>query len=286
MLCKFLGTGTSHGIPVIRCKCAVCKSLDSKDKRFRSSLFVVSNKNANILIDIGQDFRQQAIINQIEEIDAVLLTHHHADHIFGIDDLRTFSCSCPNKENEGSEKYNVPPIPIYMNKVSQEYISNAFSYLFMKKKEGGGTAKITIEVPTNSFYIKDVKITPIPMMHGSLQTYGYVLNNIAYLTDCNFISDESINLINSTCSCLEYLIIDGLRIKEHSTHFNFIQAMEVANKINTKNVYFTHISHNSSHNELNEYIEKNLHNFSNLKQIVLNGGKVQVAYDGLELFAD
>ncbi|MBQ8211749.1 MAG: MBL fold metallo-hydrolase [Treponema sp.] len=279
----FLGTGTSHGVPVIKCKCSVCKSTDQKDKRFRSSVYFTSNNGTNILIDTGQDFRQQAIIHDIEKIDAVLLTHHHADHLFGIDDLRVFSCSGPHKENANSEKYDAPAIPIYMNQIAANYIQDAFSYMFMNKKEGGGTAKISINVPTQSFVIDDVKITPIPMMHGSLATYGWVLNNLAYLTDCNFISQQSFELINKTCSCLEYLIIDGLRVKEHSTHFNLSQAMEAANKINCKNVYFTHLTHNHSHKEVNDFINENLSKFENLQKIKAEGGVVEAAYDGLKL---
>lgn len=280
----FLGTGTSHGVPVIKCKCSVCKSTDLKDKRFRSSVFIKSKKGTHILIDVGQDFRQQAIIHEIEEIDAVLLTHHHADHLFGIDDLRTFSCSGPHKENRNSERYDAPPIPIYMNEKAADYIQNAFEYMFMNKKEGGGTAKISISVPTESFYVNEIKVTPIPMMHGSLPTYGWILNDVAYLTDCNFISDESFELINKTNPNLKYLIIDGLRVKEHSTHFNLIQAMQAANKIKCQNVYFTHLTHNHSHNDVNGYINEHLEEFDNLKKIIANGGVVQAAYDGLKLF--
>lgn len=283
MVFSFLGTGTSHGVPVINCKCSVCKSKDSKDKRFRSSAYYVSEKGTCILIDMGQDFRQQAIIHDVSKIDAVLLTHHHADHLFGIDDLRVFSCSGPHKENANSEKYDAPPIPIYMNQNSESYIRHAFDYMFKCKKEGGGTPKIEIQVPSKSFFVNEVKVTPIPMMHGSLPTYGWIIDRIAYLTDCDFISQESFELIKNTCSCLDYLVIDGLRIEEHSTHFNLIEAMEAANKINCKNVYFTHLTHNHSHNEVNKYINDNLEKFSNLQNIVKKGGVVQAAYDGLQL---
>jgi phosphoribosyl 1,2-cyclic phosphate phosphodiesterase len=151
----------------------------------------------------------------------------------------------------------------------------------MKKKEGGGTAKITIEVPTNSFYIKDVKITPIPMMHGSLQTYGYVLNNIAYLTDCNFISEESYKIIQEFSP--EYLVIDGLQEREHSTHFNFIQAMQAADRIGAKFTYFTHLTHKHSHKEVQQFMNNHLYEFQNLTQIVKNGGFIKPAYDNLTI---
>lgn len=283
MYFSFLGTGTSHGVPVIKCKCPVCKSNNPKDKRFRSSAYYVSKNGTSILIDMGQDFRQQAIIHDIQKIDAVLLTHHHADHLFGIDDLRVFSCSGPHKKDSNAAKFEAPPIPIYMNQQAANYIYHAFEYFFVCKKEGGGTAKIEIKVPLETFYINDVKVTPIPMMHGSLPTYGWLIDGIAYLTDCNFISPESFDLINSICSTVEYLVIDGLRVKEHSTHFNLIQAMEAANKINCKNVYFTHLTHSHFHDEINKYVDDNLCKFNNLQKIVKDGGVVQAAYDGLKL---
>lgn len=290
----FLGTGTSHGVPVIKCNCKVCKSSDRKNKRFRSSVYIIDNstnsssvdskKSTCILIDIGPDFRMQALNNNISQIDAVLLTHAHADHLFGLDDLRIFSCmmSC-TPENPQNEKYNNPPIPIYTNQKSADILKQTFAYLFMPVKEGGGHAKIEVVPVKNDFNISNLKITPIPMMHGHMETTGWIINNVAYLTDCNFISDESFKLIKETCPMLEYLIIDGLRIKPHSTHFNFDQALEAANKISTKNVLLTHLTHNSSHEEVNEYIKEHLHLYENLNNIVKNGGIVEAAYDQLEL---
>ena len=145
MKITFLGTGTSHGVPVIACDCAVCKSSDPHDKRTRSSAYIQTEDNKHILIDIGPDFRTQALREDIREIDTVLLTHSHADHLFGIDDLRNFSCIMSKKpENPQNEKYDRPPIPIYTNHSAAEHLKHCFGYLFSEKAEGGGHAKISL----------------------------------------------------------------------------------------------------------------------------------------------
>lgn len=282
MTLTFLGTGTSHGVPVIGCDCAVCKSTDPRDKRFRSSAYINFKNSAGedkyILIDIGPDFHSQALRADIRQIDAVLLTHAHADHLFGIDDLRNFSCIMSNKpDNPQNEKYNKPPIPIYTNKTAAEIVKQSFGYLFSERADGGGHAKIQLNVITEAFEFENLKITPIPMMHGHMETTGWLLTekaaegprSIAYLTDCNYISDESIQLIHEASGLekggrLLHLIIDGLRIKEHSTHFNFLQALEAAGKIGGEQVWFTHLTHNSSHEETAVYIEEHRGEFPGL----------------------
>ena len=279
MKLTFLGTGTSHGVPVIGCDCEVCKSTDSKDKRGRCSAYIQlqtkDNKDKFILIDIGPDFRAQALRENIRQIDAVLLTHAHADHMFGLDDLRNFSCIMSNKpDNPLNEKYDKPPIPIYTNKPAATMLRTCFPYLFSEKAEGGGHAKISV----------------IAMKHGSLETTGWLLTektsevprSIAYLTDCNFISDESIALIKeksrlSDGGRLVHLVIDGLRIKEHSTHFNFLQALEASSKIGGENVWFTHLTHNSSHIQTAAYIEEHRAEFPGLAAV----RSILPAYDGL-----
>ncbi len=298
MILTFLGTGTSHGVPVIACDCAVCKSTDPHDKRTRSSAYIKLNSDNNdskyILIDIGPDFRTQALRENIRQIDAVLLTHAHADHLHGIDDLRNFSCIMSKKpENPQNEKYDKPPIPIYTNKTAEWILKGCFPYLFSEKAEGGGHAKISVIEQTQSFFIDETgntEITPIPMKHGSLETTGWLLTektsegprSIAYLTDCNFISDESIALIKeksrlSDGGRLVHLVIDGLRIKEHSTHFNFLQALEASSKIGGENVWFTHLTHNSSHIQTAAYIEEHRAEFPGLAAV----RSILPAYDGL-----
>ena len=291
MKLTFLGTGTSHGVPVIACDCAVCNSKDPRDKRTRSSAYIQTSDNKYILIDIGPDFRTQALREKIRQIDAILLTHSHADHLHGIDDLRNFSCIMSNKpENPLNEKYDKPPIPIYTNHSAAEHLKHSFGYLFSEKAEGGGHAKISLQEPSAPFKIDSTTITPIPMMHGSLETTGWLLTenagspeqkSIAYLTDCNYISDDSIKLIQKQAGHLVHLVIDGLRIKEHSTHFNFLQALEVAGRIGAEHVWFTHLTHNSSHVETAAYMEEHRSEFPGLAA----AKTLSPAYDGLVIEA-
>ncbi len=297
MKLTFLGTGTSHGVPVIACDCAVCKSSDPHDKRTRSSAYIqlktADGTTKYILIDIGPDFRTQALRENIRKIDAILLTHAHADHMFGIDDLRNFSCIMSNKpENPQNEKYDKPPIPIYTNNSAATMLKTCFPYLFSQRAEGGGHAKISVIEQKESFFIDDTEITPIPMKHGSLETTGWLLTektsegprSIAYLTDCNYISDESIALIKEKSKLtdggrLVHLVIDGLRIKEHSTHFNFLQALEAASKIGGDHIWFTHLTHNSSHIQTAAYIEEHRAEFPGLATAL----SILPAYDGLSI---
>lgn len=281
----FLGSGTSHGIPVIACNCKVCKSKNPKNKRFRSSAYIHTNEDKYILIDIGPEFRMQCIKNNVSKIDALLLTHSHADHLHGIDDLRIFSMDLwktPDTE-EAKKKLAAPPIPIYTNKQTIGDVEVRFDYFFKHPKEGGGHAKVELHEANNTFDCCGLKITPIPMMHGSLPTTGWLLTesgqngektSIAYLTDCSFISDESIKLLKENCGNLQHLIIDGLRIKEHSTHFSFLQAMECANKIGAQNVWITHLTHNHSHHQIKQYLTSHKKDFPNIK-------KISPAWDGL-----
>lgn len=295
MKLTFLGTGTSHGVPVIACDCAVCKSSDPHDKRTRSSVYIqfktADGNDKYILIDMGPDFRTQALRENIRQVDAVLLTHAHADHLYGLDDLRNFSCIMSNKpDNPKNQKYDKPPIPIYTNHSAALMLKTCFPYLFSDKAEGGGHARISVIEKTESFNIENIEITPVPMMHGHLETTGWLLtetsgdepHSIAYLTDCNFISDESIELIHKKTSeksgkPLEHLVIDGLRIKEHTTHFNFLQALEVSEKIGAKHIWFTHLTHNSSHIETAAYIEEHRTEFPGLAA----AESILPAYDGL-----
>ncbi len=289
MKLTFLGTGTSHGVPVIACDCAVCKSSDLHDKRTRSSAYIQTDDNKFILIDIGPDFRTQALRENIRQIDAILLTHSHADHLHGIDDLRNFSCIMSNKpENPQNEKYDKPPIPIYTNHTAAEHLKHSFGYLFSEHAEGGGHAKISLMEPSAPFKIGSTIVTPIPMMHGSLETTGWLLSeqadsleqkSIAYLTDCNYISDDSIKLIQKQAGKLVHLIIDGLRIKEHSTHFNFLQALEASSKIGAEHIWFTHLTHNSSHDETAAYIAEHRAEFPGLA----SAKSILPAYDGLSI---
>lgn len=272
MKLTFLGTGTSHGVPVIACDCPVCCSKDPKDKRNRCSAYVVTNDNHFVLIDIGPEFRIQALTYNVRKVTEVLLTHSHADHLHGIDDLRIFSCEMYRKPEDPAslEKFYAPPIPIYTNKNTLEDLKLRFGYFFNSVKEGCGHARVELKLADSSFKIGDVTVTPVPMLHGHLETVGWLLTeeacdgekrSIAYLTDCSFISEDSIELIRKNCGTLVHLVIDGLRIKEHSTHFSYLQAMAAAEKIGAEHVWFTHMTHNSSHKEYEEYVKEHICEF-------------------------
>lgn len=288
MYLTFLGTGTSHGVPVIACNCAVCKSKDKKNKRYRSSVYIKTDDDKDFIVDTSPEFRLQCINNNITHIDAIFLTHSHADHLHGIDDLRIFSSIQSPKTMQEKNLKETPPIPIYTNKKCSDDLTFRFPYLFRPVKEGGGHANIELHSVSNSFQIGTTKVTPIPMMHGHLETTGWlftttiehITKSVAYLTDCSFISEESFQLIKDNCGALTHLIIDGLRIEPHSTHFCFLQAMEAAEKIGiAKHIWFTHLTHKSSHNQIIKYIDENIKNFPNL----MKAESVLPAYDGLTL---
>lgn len=288
-----LGTGTSNGIPVIGCNCPVCNSTDKRDKRFRSAAFFTTTAGTKILIDVGPDFRMQALEHKIDKLDLVLLTHSHADHLHGLDDLRIFSCDMWKKpENPAALKqFNAPAIPIYTNKITIQDLSSRFAYIFIPVKEGGGHARVELKEAKEPFVIDEVTITPIPMMHGHLETVGWLFTrtepdgtkkSIGYLTDCNFISEESFALIRQAAGLdnggiIEELVIDGLRIKPHSTHFSVYESMQAADKIGVKNMWVTHLTHNSSHVEYSAYMNEHKGEFTRIK------GTAEPAYDGLEL---
>lgn len=265
MKLTFLGTGTSHGIPVIGCDCEVCRSTNPKNKRYRSSVYIQTKDNKFILIDVGPEFRLQAIENNVRKIDAILLTHSHADHLHGIDDIRIFSAECFVRTEKNANVVDAPPLPIYTNANTIRDIEKRFDYFFITPKEGGGHAKVKLYEAKQSFTVGDVTITPIPMMHGHLPTVGWLLregsNSIAYLTDCSYISPESIDLLKTASGqkdgsgSISHLIIDGLRIRPHSTHFDFDQALEAAEKIGGNKVWLTHLTHHHTLEETEEYIK-------------------------------
>ena len=291
MLLRFLGTGTSHGVPVIACNCKVCKSNNKKNKRNRSSVYIVTDDNKHFVVDTSPEFRLQCIKYKVSHVDAVFLTHSHADHLHGIDDLRIFSSiQSPDTIDESAKNESKPPITIYTNRKCMEHLEFRFPYLFMPVKEGGGHANIQLFPAETSFNIGDTTITPIPLMHGHLETTGWLFSkwdknhknkeSIAYLTDCNYIPQESFDLIKNNSGKLKHLVIDGLRIDKHSTHFSFLEAMEAANIIGcAEQVWFTHMTHKSSHNQVKKYIKEHINQFPALK----SAKSVLPAFDGLEL---
>lgn len=303
MKLTILGSGTSHGVPVIGCTCAVCKSKDKKDKRLRcSALLTVDNKN--YLIDVGPDFRAQTLRVGLKSLEAVFLTHAHADHLHGIDDLRIFShknSAAMNLEEGVTEKYPETTgsgLPIYMNRYAEEHVKLCFPYIFTDHEKGGGTPKLNIIACDTREFLAPIKkdgfsAMPIPLIHGHAKPLGWVFTHkkggkqksIAYLTDCNFISDSSLKMVEDCTSggTIEHLVIDALRAKPHSSHNNFDQALSYADKIGAKHTWFTHLTHDFFSYKIQAYIDDHLNSYSNLQEIVKGGGSVSPSYDGLVL---
>ena len=247
-----LGTGTSHGIPMIGCNCGTCRSTDVRDRRLRPSIYVDIPDRLRILVDTATDLRQQALTHGITRVDAVLFTHAHADHLLGFDDLRSF-----NALQAGS-------IPCYANSEAWEQIRRQFSYVFEGPLQmGGGVPQVTINEIKGTFFIRGVKIVPVPLWHGKLPVLGFRLGNFAYLTDCNNIPDESFRLVEG----IDILVLDALRDEPHETHFTLGEAVAVVEKIAPQHTYFTHMTHDLPHAKTNARLPEG----------------VELAYDGLVL---
>lgn len=299
-----LGSGTSHGVPVIGCQCAVCKSNDTRDNRLRSSALLTDGDN-NYLIDVGPDFRQQALRAGFRKLESVFITHAHADHIHGIDDLRIFSHKNSRAMNEDArikEKYPETAgegLPIYTSSRVASHIRECFKYIFVDHDKGGGIPKLNfITVDDNNgenpVLKNGIQVVPVPMIHGNHHTTGWVFSkvesdgvkhSIAYLTDCSFISDSSLELVKkaSENGVLDHLVIDALRVQPHSSHNNFDQALMYANQIGAKNTWFIHMTHDFKHVDIQKYIDEHLSRYENLVKITEEGGCVRPSYDGLEL---
>lgn len=293
-----MGTGTSHGVPVIACDCDVCRSSDERDKRTRCSAYIESGSGENlahVLIDTGPDFRVQALRHNIKKLDAVLLTHSHADHLNGLDDLRIFS------HTDSADKHNATEgrgLPIYANEKSVRDIHHRFDYIFQKTQLGGGKPKLdvidcAVYGEKNPIQIGSLSIFPIPMLHGNLPTTGWLVrersssdssyHSIAYLTDCNEIPQSSFELIKKIGGMIEHVVIDGLREKPHVTHFSYLQAMQAGAKIGAKHIWLTHITHVISHENTIKFCLEHNKDTHELAEATEHGTTFSPAYDGLVL---
>ena len=229
MTITILGTGTSCGVPVVGCQCDVCQSTHPKDKRLRCSI-LVETEQTRLLIDAGPDFRQQMLRENVKHLDAILITHQHKDHIGGLDDVRSFNFL-----------QNIS-MPIYASPEAQEEIKREYSYAFVDKSElypGAPTYNlINIEVG-RPIVINELTIEPIPLLHLKMLCYAFRIDNFAYVTDFHYISEQSLKKLEG----VEYLIIEALRKEKHYSHISLPEAIEIAQKLNVKKAWFTHVSH-------------------------------------------
>ena len=223
MKITILGSGTSQGVPVIGCNCDVCKSNDPKDKRLRTSV-LIQTEQTTICVDAGPDFRQQMLRENVQHLDAILITHHHKDHIGGLDDVRSFNFL-----------QNIS-MPIYASPESQEEIKREYSYAFVDKSElyPGAPTYNLIDIVDN-----ELTIEPIPLTHLHMLCYAFRIGNFAYVTDFNYMSDESFDKLKG----VEYLIIEALRKEKHYSHISLPEAIDIAKRLNVKKAWFTHVSH-------------------------------------------
>jgi phosphoribosyl 1,2-cyclic phosphate phosphodiesterase len=247
----FLGTGTSQGVPLIACKCEVCKSTNVKDKRLRSSI-MVETSTTTIVIDTGPDFRQQMLREQVEQLDAVVFTHEHKDHIAGLDDVRAFNF------------INGKHIEVYATSRVQAAIKREFAYIFAEDKYPGIPLINLNEIDLAPFQIKDIKLNPIEVMHYKMPVLGFRIDDFTYITDAKSISEKEKEKMKGS----KVLVLNALRREEHISHFTFQEAIDLAQELNVEQAYFTHISHQLGlHEQVSDELPSNIF----------------LAYDGLKL---
>lgn len=251
MKVTLLGTGTSQGVPVIACDCQVCRSIDPKDKRLRSSVMIELG-NQILVIDTGPDFRQQMLREGVERVDAILFTHHHKDHVAGMDDVRAFNYRW-NKDMQ-----------IYCSNVTASALRNEFPYVFSSDNYPG-TPQVELNIIENKdFNINNINIIPIEAKHYMMPVFGFRIRDFVYLTDVSAISDVEKEKMKGA----DLIILDALRKKEHISHLNLDQAVALLEELKPKRALLTHISHYMG---LNNVVNKELPSY------------IQLAYDGQEL---
>ena len=247
----FLGTGTSQGVPLIGCKCQVCLSVNEKDKRLRSSVFI-RDKDCSLVIDTGPDFRQQMLREKIEELDAVVFTHEHKDHIAGLDDVRAFNFILSR------------PVDVYASERVQTAIKREFAYIFAEEKYPGIPQINLNEISDNSFYVKHLQILPINVMHYKMPVKCFRIRDFVYITDANFISEIEKEKIKGA----KIIVINALRRHSHISHFTLEEALKLIEEFKPERAYLTHISHQlGTHEDVSAELPAN----------------VFLAYDGLRL---
>jgi len=244
-----LGTGTSQGVPVIGCNCKVCQSTDKKDNRLRTSA-MVENKDLTLIIDTGPDFRQQMLREEVSDIDAVIYTHEHRDHIAGLDDIRPINF------------INRKSMQIYAEDRVLNALKQMLPYAFGENRYPGVPELNLNKIDLSEFYIGNTKIIPVRVYHYKLPVMGFRIGDFAYITDANYIPEEEKEKLFG----VKYLVINALRKKKHISHFTLNEALNIVNELSPRKAFITHLSHQMGlHAEVNKELPKN----------------VQLAYDGL-----
>lgn len=251
MQVTLLGTGTSTGVPMIGCSCRTCLSDDPHDKRLRVSALIEVNSK-NILIDTSADFRQQMLTRNVKRLDAILYTHHHYDHIAGFDDLRAFQFLTRKSPQ------------CYATEECFSFIRRTFAYAFGEAmQQGGGLPSVEFTmIGEEPIVIQGIEVQPIPLLHGKLPMVGYRIGGFAYLTDCSSIPERSYDALRD----LDILVLDGLRYKQHPTHFSIAEAVEHARRIGARKTYLTHMNHDILHRETSKELPEG----------------IELAYDGIQ----
>ena len=226
MKITFLGTGTSQGVPVITCECATCSSSDEHDKRLRTSLLLELGGKV-LLFDAGPDFRQQMLRENVRKLDSIILTHEHKDHIAGMDDVRAYNFKSQDA------------VDIFAEERVQKAIRKEFSYVFSEYQYPGVRKMRLNDIPDQMFIVKGIEVLPIRVFHYHLPVYGFRIGDFAYITDANYIPEESKERLFG----VKYLVINALRKEKHISHFSLREAIDFIREISPKKAYITHISH-------------------------------------------
>lgn len=248
-----LGSGTSHGVPMIGCGCSVCGSSDPRDKRNRPSI-LVSSDGCNILIDTPPELRLSCLRFGVDHIESVVFTHHHADHIMGLDDIRRF-----NALKDG-------PMSCYGTALTLDEIKQTFRYAFGSHHYGGGLPILELEEISGPFCVESVPFEPLPVMHGPTPVTGFRIGGFAYMTDVKSIPDETLDRLMG----LDTLILGVLRHRPHPTHLSVPEALELLQRIRPRQTFFTHVAHDMGHRETEAGLPPS----------------VRLAYDGMRLELD
>ncbi|HIE52815.1 MAG TPA: MBL fold metallo-hydrolase [Armatimonadetes bacterium] len=245
-----LGSGTSTGVPVIGCECEVCRSTHPKNKRTRPSLLLRAGERA-VLIDAGPDFRQQALREGLWHLDAVVLTHAHADHLLGLDDLRVFNFR------------QQAPLPLYGSPATLATVQQMFAYAFEAPSEGSSIPQFVLHPIEGPFTVAGLPFLPLPVWHGEMEVLAFRVYDFAYVTDVSLIPARVVDQLKG----LDLLILDALRYRPHPTHFSLTEALEVVATLRPRCTYLTHLTHHFDHETVNAQLPSG----------------VKLAYDGLRL---